>query len=151
MSGKAIACLMAALLLAAIGAHAVECASHVLNSGTVTVCRVDLVHEQLQLFWRDDTGQPYARFSSLRDALAKRGKTLEFAMNGGMYLPDLSPVGLFVADQRELVPLNRHTGSGNFSQQPNGVFLVDGHGARIVTTDEYSSPVAIQQKYAIGL
>jgi uncharacterized protein YigE (DUF2233 family) len=54
-----------------------------------------------------------------------------------MYRPDLSPVGLFVADERELVPLNRHTGSGNFSQQPNGVFLLDGHGARVLTTDEY--------------
>jgi uncharacterized protein YigE (DUF2233 family) len=129
--------LVPALLLAAVSAQAVECASNVLNTGTVTVCRVDLLHEQLQLFWRDDTGQPYGGFSALRDALAKHGKTLEFAMNGGMYLPDLSPVGLFVADERELVPLNRHTGSGNFSQQPNGVFLLDGHGARVLTTDEY--------------
>jgi uncharacterized protein YigE (DUF2233 family) len=126
------------LLLAAGSAQGVECASNGLNSGTVTVCRVDLLHEQLQLFWRDDTGQPYGGFSALRDGLVKHGKTLEFAMNGGMYLPDLSPVGLFVADERELVPLNRRTGSGNFSQQPNGVFLLDGHGARVVTTDEYS-------------
>jgi uncharacterized protein YigE (DUF2233 family) len=126
-----------ALLLAAGSAQAVECASNALNGGTVTVCRVDLVHEQLKLFWRDDTGQPYGGFSALHDALAKHGKTLEFAMNGGMYQPDLSPVGLFVAEERELVPLNRHKDSGNFSQQPNGVFLVDGHGARVVTTDEY--------------
>ncbi len=96
MSGKAMACLAPTLLLAAGGAQAVECAINALNSGAVTVCRVDLVHEQLQLFWRDDTGQPY-----------------------------------------ELVPLNRHTGAGNFSQQPNGVFLLDGHGARVLTTDEY--------------
>jgi uncharacterized protein YigE (DUF2233 family) len=129
--------LVPTLLLAAGSTQAVECAIKVLNTGAVTVCRVDLVHEHLQLFWRDDTGQPYGRFSTLRDALAKRGKTLEFAMNGGMYLPDLSPVGLFVADGRELVPLNRHTGPGNFSQQPNGVFLLDGHGARVLTTDEY--------------
>jgi uncharacterized protein YigE (DUF2233 family) len=129
--------LVPTLLLAVGSAQAVECAIKALNTGAVTVCRVDLAHEQLQLFWRDDTGQPYARFSTLSDALAKRGKTLEFAMNGGMYLPDLSPVGLFVADERELVPLNRHTGSGNFSQQPNGVFLLDGHGARVLTTDDY--------------
>jgi uncharacterized protein YigE (DUF2233 family) len=74
----------------------------------------------------------------LRDALAKRGKTLEFAMNAGMYQPDFSPVGLFVADGRELVPLNRRRGSGNFSQQPNGVFLVDDQGARVLTTEEYA-------------
>src|SRR5258708_22894496 len=128
---------MPTLLLAAGSAQAVECASKVFTSGAITVCRVDLLHEQLQLFWRDDAGQPYGRFSALRDTLAKRGKTLEFAMNGGMYKPDLSPVGLFLADERELVPLNRHTGPGNFSQQPNGVFLFDGHGARLRTTDAY--------------
>src|ERR1700680_984894 len=126
------------LLLAAVSAQAVECASNVLNTGTVTVCRVDLLHEQLQLFWRDDTGQPYRRFSALREALAKQSKTLEFATNGGMYRPDYSPVGLFVSDGRELNPLNRHTGPGNFSQQPNGVFLVDGHRARVLTTEKYA-------------
>src|ERR1700687_6418491 len=93
------------LLLAAGSGQAVECASNALNTGTVTVCRVDLLHEQLQLFWRDDTGRPYGGFSALRDGLAKHGKTLEFATNGGMYQPDLSPVGLFVADEREQVPL----------------------------------------------
>jgi uncharacterized protein YigE (DUF2233 family) len=126
-----------ALLLTAGSAQAVECTIHAANSGAVTVCRVDVLHEQLQLFWRDDAGQPYGRFSTLRDTLAKHGRTLEFATNGGMYKPDLSPVGLFVADERELVPLNRHTGPGNFSQQPNGVFLLDSHGARVLTTDEY--------------
>jgi uncharacterized protein YigE (DUF2233 family) len=128
----------ASLLLIAINAQAVECASKALNDGTVTVCRVDLQHEQLQLYWRDDAGQPYRRISALRDTLAKQGKTLVFAMNGGMYRPDLKPVGLFVADGREMVPLNRHTGPGNFSQQPNGVFLLDARGARVVTTDEYA-------------
>ena len=125
------------LALAPGSAWTVECASSVLNAGTVTVCRVDLRREHLQLFWRDEAGRPYGQFSALRDSLAKRGKTLEFAMNAGMYRPDLSPVGLFVADGSELAPLNRHTGSGNFSQQPNGVFLVDGNSARVITTDDY--------------
>jgi uncharacterized protein YigE (DUF2233 family) len=128
---------MPALLFAATCAEAVECAKDVLNGGAVTVCRVMLGREKLQLFWRDTAGQPYERFDALRDALAKQGKTLEFAMNGGMFLPDFSPVGLFVSDGRELVSLNRHSGAGNFSQQPNGVFLVDSEGARLLTTDEY--------------
>ena len=130
--------LLPALALSAGCAQAVECANDVLNGATVTVCRVDLGREQMQLFWRDAAGQPYQRFAVLRDALAQNGQTLEFAMNGGMYKPDFSPVGLFVSDGRELNPLNRHTGPGNFSQQPNGVFLVDGHGARVLTTEEYA-------------
>jgi uncharacterized protein YigE (DUF2233 family) len=137
------------LLLISFSAQAVECASKKLNDGTVTVCRVDLQHEQLQLYWRDDTGQPYRRISVLREALAKQGKTLVFAVNGGMYRPDLRPVGLFVAEGREMVPLNRHTGPGNFSQQPNGVFLLDSRGARVVATEEYAqerpSPILATQ------
>jgi uncharacterized protein YigE (DUF2233 family) len=129
--------LLLGLVLASGHARAVECASNVLTTGTVTACRVDLLHENLQLFWRDGSGRPYRQFSTLRDALSGQGKKLVFAVNGGMYQPDFSPVGLFVADRRELVPLNRHTGSGNFSQQPNGVFLVDGNSARVMTTDEY--------------
>src|SRR5258706_505682 len=61
-----VLCLVPTLLLAASGAQAVECTGNALNSGTVTVCRVDLLREQLQLFWRDDSGQPYGRFSALR-------------------------------------------------------------------------------------
>jgi uncharacterized protein YigE (DUF2233 family) len=43
-----------------------------------------------------------------------------------------------VAGGRELTPLNHHVGSGNFSQQPNGVFLVEGGSARVMTTDDYA-------------
>jgi uncharacterized protein YigE (DUF2233 family) len=129
--------LVLGLVFAPSHAWAVECASNALPNGSVTVCRVDLLHENLQLFWRDDSGRPYRQFSALRDALQSQGKKLVFAVNGGMYQPNFSPVGLFVADRRELVPLNRHTGSGNFSQQPNGVFLVDGNSARVITTEEY--------------
>jgi len=102
-----------------------------------TVCRVDLKSEQLHLFWRDDAGKPYRQFSALRDALESKAQHLVFAVNAGMYKPDFSPVGLFVVGGQELKPLNRHVGSGNFSQQPNGVFLVEGASARIITTDDY--------------
>jgi uncharacterized protein YigE (DUF2233 family) len=100
---------------------------------------VNLNVEQLQLFWRDDAGLPYRRFSALREALAIKDRQLVFAVNAGMYQPNFSPVGLFVAGGQELVPLNHHVGSGNFSQQPNGVFLVEGSSARVMTTDEYAS------------
>ena len=135
---RAALMVMPALAFTAAGAQAVECAKDVSNGASVMVCRVHLEREKLQMFWRDDAGQPFQNFGVLRDALAKKGKTLEFAMNGGMYKPDFSPVGLFVSDGRELVPLNRHRSSGNFSQQPNGVFLVDAQGARLLTTDDYS-------------
>ncbi len=118
-------------------AQAVECAAETVGDTSFTACRVDLHRERLDLFWRDVAGRPYRQFSALRDALEIQGKNLVFAVNAGMYRPDFSPVGLFVTEGLELFPLNRHTGSGNFSQQPNGVFLVEGNSARVITTNEY--------------
>jgi uncharacterized protein YigE (DUF2233 family) len=130
--------LVGLLLFGCGAAQAVECEAKTVGGMSLTVCRVDLNSEQLSLFWRDDSGRPYRQFSALRDALKPHGKQLVFAVNAGMYRPDFAPVGLFVAEGRELAPLNRHVGSGNFSQQPNGVFLVEGRSARVMTTDDYA-------------
>lgn len=126
-----------ALLFGSGTAHAVECGAKTSGSATFTVCRVDLKSERLELFWRDESGKPYRQFSALREALQVRGEQLAFAVNAGMYQPNFSPVGLFVAEGKQLAPLNRHVGSGNFSQQPNGVFLVEGNSARVMTTGDY--------------
>lgn len=131
--------LVGALLSCCGVSHAVECAATTAGETSFTACRVNLNVERLELFWRDDSGRPFREFSALREALQAKGKQLIFAVNAGMYQPNFSPVGLFVAEGRELVPLNRHVGSGNFSQQPNGVFLVEGNAARVITTDDYAS------------
>jgi uncharacterized protein YigE (DUF2233 family) len=130
--------LAGALLICSGVAQAVECGAKTVGGTPFTACRVDLRSERLDLFWREDSGRPFREFSALRDALETQGKKLLFAVNAGMYRPDFSPVGLFVAQGRELQALNRHVGSGNFSQQPNGVFLVEGNSARVITTDEYA-------------
>jgi uncharacterized protein YigE (DUF2233 family) len=119
-------------------AQAVECAATTVGGMSFTTCRVDLNAERLDLFWRDDAGKPYRQFSVLREALGAKGKQLVFAVNAGMYRTDFSPVALFVVGSHELVPLNHHIGSGNFSQQPNGVFLIEGNSARVMTTDDYA-------------
>jgi uncharacterized protein YigE (DUF2233 family) len=129
--------LIGALLFCSGAAQAVDCTAKTVAGKPFTICRVDLKTEQLDLFWRDDAGKPYRQFSALREALESKAKHLVFAVNAGMYKPDFSPVGLFVVGGQELKPLNRHVGSGNFSQQPNGVFLVEGASARVITTDDY--------------
>lgn len=139
MIHRACLLLAGAVLICSRMSHAVECGAKSAGEAVFTTCRVDLNVERLELFWRDEAGRPYRQFSALRDALVMRGKQLVFAVNAGMYQPNFSPVGLFVAEGRELVPLNHHVGSGNFSQQPNGVFLVERNSARVMTTDEYAS------------
>jgi uncharacterized protein YigE (DUF2233 family) len=120
-------------------AQAVECAVQMFEAVEFTTCRVNLRSDRLQLYWRDEGGKPYARLPRLRDSLAGQGKTLIFGMNAGMYEADLSPLGLFVVDGREFRPLNRRSGFGNFYRPPNGVFLVDATGARVITTEEYAT------------
>ena len=102
-----------------------------------TVCRVNVRKERLQLFHRDDTGQPFKRFDRLAPWIESRGQKLVFAMNAGMYHRDFSAVGLFVSDGQQAVPLNTTNGHGNFFLKPNGVFAVTEGGARVLESSEY--------------
>lgn len=102
-----------------------------------TVVRVDTRTQELRLFLRDEQGVPFHRFTKLDSWLKPQGKRLRFAMNAGMYEPDYSPVGLFVADGKAMTPLNLADGKGNFYLKPNGVFLVSAAGPRIVESTQY--------------
>jgi uncharacterized protein YigE (DUF2233 family) len=132
--------ILTVVLLLVVGvAQAVECKVQTFETVEFTTCRVNLRRDRLQLYWRDEHGKPYARLTRLRDSLAGQGKTLIFGMNAGIYEEDLSPLGLFVVDSRELRPLNRRLGFGNFYRPPNGVFLVDASGAQVITTEDYAT------------
>lgn len=102
-----------------------------------TVMPVDTRRDDLRLFLNDDHGQPLHRLKRLDAWLKPQGKRLRFAMNAGMYEPDYSPVGLYVADGRELAPLNLAEGEGNFYLKPNGVFLVGETGPKVVEASQY--------------
>jgi uncharacterized protein YigE (DUF2233 family) len=72
-------------------ASAMEFSSVEIGGKRVTVCRVNVRKEKLQMFYRDKTGQPYKRFEILTASLQPRGQKLVFAMNGGMYHDRLIP------------------------------------------------------------
>ena len=93
--------------------------------------------ERLQLAYATADGKRYESFAALRDSLAHAGRKLVFAMNAGMFHADFRPVGLLVIERKTLAPINRASGTGNFFLQPNGVFLIDATGARVLATDEY--------------
>jgi len=124
-------------LLAARVTGAVDCVRTVSDSRSFVVCRVDVRAGKLRLFHANAQGKPYLKFDALRADLEGRGETLGFAMNAGMFHPDFRPVGLLVIDGRERAPINRGEGYGNFFVQPNGVFMVDGDGVRVLATYEY--------------
>lgn len=57
--------------------------------------------------------------------------------NAGIFEPDLTPTGLLISGGRELHPINRSGGVGNFFMKPNGVFFVTARGARVVESSEF--------------
>lgn len=97
-----------------------------------TVCTVDPARERLDLFLRDEKGAQLRTFAAIEGMLGLQGKRLAFGMNAGMFHADAEPVGLFVAEGRELAPLNIKAGEGNFFLKPNGVFAVTDAGAVVV-------------------
>jgi prepilin-type processing-associated H-X9-DG protein len=64
---------------------------------------------------------------------------VRFAMNGGMYDVDGKAIGLAVSDSRQVHPLNRKRGGGNFHLLPNGVFSAEVDGWHVRTSDAYAA------------
>ena len=97
------------------------------------IARVDLQVAKLSLNWKDQHGNGYRSFGSVIRASQQR---VIFATNSGIFDPSHTPCGWHVEEGHELMPLNLHDGDGNFFLKPNGVFMIDGSGARIVESKD---------------
>lgn len=108
-------------------------------AGMVTY-RVHPKKQTVALYWKDDQGARLGSLGNLKAYLAKNGKRLLFAMNGGMYHSDHSPVGLYVERGTLHMPLDTATGHGNFYLKPNGVFyLTEDDSAFICRTEDFTA------------
>lgn len=115
-----------ALLTVATTASASICRNTGFEDTSFTVCEVRATND-LRLFLNGANGA-YGGFAAVQADLQTKGQTLAFAMNAGMYQPDLSPVGLYVEDGKQLSRLITSDGPGNFGLLPNGVFCIgEGH------------------------
>ncbi len=106
----------------------VEACSTINHDGdSYVVCAFSAANQDIRLFHSDAEGMPYLQFDTLAREMDERGKTLVFAMNGGMYHEDRRPVGFFRDQQGDQASINTNDGPGNFHMKPNGVFwLADG-------------------------
>lgn len=97
---------------------------------------VDLSQSTLQFFHKNKEGKLYSNAGNLKKELKQEGKELLFAMNGGMYLKDQSPQGLYIENGKLIKPTDKTQESyGNFYMQPNGVFLIEkGNKAKVIET-----------------
>ena len=100
---------------------------------------VDLKKQNLKFYLKDSETRNYGNFQKLRASLRSRDQKLIFAMNGGMYLKDGSPQGLYIENGITKTALDTtKQGYGNFYLQPNGVFYLTDKGQGVVCqTAEY--------------
>ena len=93
--------------------------------------------ENVRVVWKDDAGKQLPNLPAARAYVdGKGGKTL-MLMNGGIFEPGGIPSGLLVQYGKELRPVNRRDGEGNFFLKPNGIFLISDKGARVIETGKW--------------
>ncbi|MEI6559565.1 MAG: phosphodiester glycosidase family protein [Rhodospirillaceae bacterium] len=119
-----------ALLVLFITVPAVACTRTVEFAGArYEVCVADYNHYSVRTFWKNDEGKPYQSLSNLWGHLKSQSLNPVFLTNAGIYMDDLTPLGLYVENGKTLRPLNTAKGLfGNFYMQPNGVFITDNKG-----------------------
>ncbi len=93
--------------------------------------------EQVRIVWSGADEKPLRTIPEAHKFIVEQGEKPLVLMNGGIFEPGGIPSGLLVQDSKELVPVNRKKGEGNFYLQPNGVFLIGSKGAAVIATQEY--------------
>lgn len=113
------------------------CSAQTVAGNRYTICRFDMTQTALKMHHSNGSDKAYGSFFALQKSLSGENKRLGFAMNGGMYHSDLSPVGLYIENGIEKKKISTKGGYGNFHLLPNGVFFIDGQSAGVLETKEY--------------
>ena len=93
----------------------------------------------IKFYWKDDNGQIFRSIQNLKEFIETKNQQLKFAMNGGMYMKDNSPQGLFIQNNITLKAIDTLSGTGNFYLKPNGVFyLTKDHKAVVCQSQEFT-------------
>ena len=125
------------LLFLLFGAIALYALGQNVSSGTPAIISYTTSPKNITFYHADASGVPYGNFETLRTHLSAQNKRLKFAMNGGMYLRDLSPQGLYVEQGKVIKGVNRvQHAYGNFYMQPNGIFYITKDKTAHVTTTQ---------------
>lgn len=102
--------------------------------------------QNVRMYYRDSVNKNYGSLANLKAHLKTKNENLLLAMNGGMYLKDRSPQGLYIENGEQLKKKNTvKEAYGNFYLQPNGIFSIDINGKAVVEkTTDYKSNKNIQ-------
>ncbi|MEZ4842954.1 MAG: phosphodiester glycosidase family protein [Bacteroidia bacterium] len=105
---------------------------------------VNTEKQQLQMFWKDNNDSIINTFERLEKHVKSQHKKLVFAMNGGMFMPDFSPQGLYIQNSIVQNPIDTGRGSGNFYLKPNGIFYITRSKAVVCNTTDFLADSTIQ-------
>ena len=109
---------------------------------------VNTNQQEIKLYYKNKNGQPYRSIQNLKNDVDSQNKQLIFAMNGGMYQRDNSPLGLYIENKKLIAPLNTKSGSGNFYLKPNGIFYIDiKNKPHVCTTKNFKNKNVAKIKY----
>ncbi len=104
------------------------------NADKIISYTVDAKTQDLKLYWKDDSAKNFKSILRLKNWLESKKKNLVFAMNGGMYMEDNAPLGLFIQEGKTIRSINTATAaSGNFYLMPNGIFYITDDKAAYVS------------------
>lgn len=95
---------------------------------------------EIRIVWKDDDGRQLRTFKQAHSYLASLGKPPLAITNGGIFEPQEIPSGLLIQQGKELRPINRREGDGNFFLKPNGIFLITSQGPAVIDSREYPLP-----------
>lgn len=109
------------------------------NEETFATFTVNSQKANIEFFWKNDNGEIFGSIENLRLNVEKKGKKLRFAMNGGMFMENNQPLGLFIQNRKTITKLNtKENLAGNFYLKPNGVFyLTDDKKAFLSPTQNF--------------
>ena len=85
---------------------------------------VDTKTQDLQLYWKNDSSEILGSIQNLKTYVESKNLILTFAVNGGMYMQNLRPLGLFIQNGKTKKSINKSNGNGNFYLKPNGIFYI---------------------------
>jgi len=85
---------------------------------------IDPKKQNLNLYWKNDDGKILGSIQNLKTYVESKNLILKFAMNGGMYMQDSKPLGLFIQEGVMQKNINKADGNGNFYLKPNGIFYI---------------------------
>lgn len=94
------------------------------NHLTYDAIIVNPATQSVQMHWLSaDHHKPYKNLRAVKETLEKEGAKIQMLTNGGMYLKNNAPQGLYIEAGKEYKSLDTaRSGYGNFYMKPNGVF-----------------------------